>query len=1461
MALTVFDPLLQPLASLVQALMAPAAGIEVDTTTIQLRSSGPGAVSLYDAGVGTPLGIGAGVLLTSGIAPGTSNTLSWYGADNSGSTGFANGDADIDAVVNAVFQTESYDATSLSFAFSVTDPQATSISFDLLFGSDEYPEWVDAFVDCGVVMVDGVNYALFNNDPLHPLSVISPNLAAGYFQDNGASILPIEYDGVSGRLRIVAPLKAGQSPHTIKIAIADTGDHILDSGLFIANLAAGRDPGSGVVANPGGGSAGNDICTGSAKDEYFDLQAGDDTVYAGGGADIVVAGSGNDKVFAGTGDDQLKGDGGNDLLDGGADLDTAVYGGASSAYALSVDSLSGAITVDASGQGEGVDVLVGVEQLQFSDGLFAFSAPGATTLVTVEPGTPPPPPVNHAGVVVLTDGWGQPFNGPVAEGATVQAALSDADGLSGDEAVQWFRDGQQIEGATEFSYVVQEGDANHSLSAQVSYSDANGHAESHSSGGLLVLAAGGDGEPVLSLMNVGGPVSAAVHTPLTTLLMSAIDQGETPNSAMQKIRAALKVPAAVTNLLSTNAFQILQSGVGDTASALALAKLEVQVAILCSTAIANPTNGSYSTDPGGAALTALLLERAANGQTVNLANAGDLAALHPQLAGTPTLTMLVERNANIGKAVTLLGGGDSIETEWADFISNWDLSLSQIPLTVLSQAINQAPVGSATAVLPGALAGEPFTLSAALLTQGFHDPDGDPLTVSGLSTELGDWFADNGDGTFSIDPTAAGYDPAYVGPLELHYTVADGHGHSLAASQLLLVQHLDHAATGSLSLSGAAQEGESLVASLSNLVDADGATTVAYRWQTLKDSSWSDITGATGATLAIPLGQNYAGAQVRVVATSSDALGGSTEFVGEPRTVAPALPPAPSFALLADTGSSASDGLTNNGTIQVSGLIAGNPWQVSLNGGAWTAGSGSSFTLAAGSYGPGSIAVRQSNAAGVSASATNAAAITVDRSAPLAPTLALVADTGKSATDRITGNSAFAVGQLEAGASWEVSLNGGASWSAGSGAGFSAPDGTYAAGAIAVRQRDGAGNLGAIRATTASFTIDTQAPVSPSFQLTVDSGSSPSDQISNNGAVTVSGLLSGHTWQYSSNGGASWSAAQAATTTSFKLAAASYGPGAVAVRQLDLAGNASPASANTAPIRIDTTLPTVTSTLVGGTSLVVRFSEPVAFPGASAARFAVLNGSTSVAINGVNVDGAGTSVTLSLASAIASTSQVKVSYSDPTTANDATGALEDLAGNDLASRSATAVPLYLASTSVSMASGFHSGYKGVELTAAAGNASLTGNASANDLTGNDAPNVLSGGGGADALTGGAGADEFLYASNSDSLLGTSTAPRYDRIRDLVIGTDTITMATAFAAPAGSISHRGTASALSEAAIATLLPTTTFAAGTAAAFSLGSGATSRSFLVLNDSVAGYQAATDGLIEITGFSGSLGALAVL
>ena len=268
---TVYNPT-DPETTLTDQLLAPDSGIVIDPTSIVLDASGQDAVNFYD-GTLAPLGIDAGLLLTSGTTPGIVNTVGWFGTDNSVLPGgtFYNGDPNIDAVVNTVFQTQSYDATTLSFDFTVTDPTATSVSFDLVFGSDEFPEWVDQFVDCAIVMVNGVNYALFNHDPLHPLSVVSSNLAAGYFQDNAGNVLPIEYDGVSHVLKIVAPITSGVNH--IEIGIADTGDHIYDRGIFIANLSAGNIPGSGVVSPTAPCTDGSDSVTGNAQDEYFDLKA------------------------------------------------------------------------------------------------------------------------------------------------------------------------------------------------------------------------------------------------------------------------------------------------------------------------------------------------------------------------------------------------------------------------------------------------------------------------------------------------------------------------------------------------------------------------------------------------------------------------------------------------------------------------------------------------------------------------------------------------------------------------------------------------------------------------------------------------------------------------------------------------------------------------------------------------------------------------------------------------------------------------------------------------------------------------------------------------------------------------------------------------------------------------------------------------------------------------------------
>jgi Ca2+-binding RTX toxin-like protein len=375
---TVIDPALAggEASAITNTLFGGVAGLSVDPTSVAL-TAGTSSAMFYDGSL-APLGLGAGLLLTSGTTPPTANTSTGFGQDNG-----MPGNPAFDAVVNTVFATSSYDATSLSLNFTVTDPAITGISFHVVFGTDEYPEWVDAFVDIGVVLVNGTNVALFGNNPLSPLSVTSANLAAGYFNDNTDGHLPIEYDGVSNVLTISAPVQLGLN--TLTIGVADTGDHILDSGLFITGLSGttGVIPVTGVTLdvpctdNP-------DTVTGTNANETIDAKGGNDVIDAGGGDDVVLGGAGDDTVTDGAG---------NDVFDGGAGIDTGVYSGASSDYAVvqtGPDTYE--ITDLRAGSPDGKDTLTGVEELSFTDGVFA---PAALL-------PPPPPP---AGIVITgTDG-------------------------------------------------------------------------------------------------------------------------------------------------------------------------------------------------------------------------------------------------------------------------------------------------------------------------------------------------------------------------------------------------------------------------------------------------------------------------------------------------------------------------------------------------------------------------------------------------------------------------------------------------------------------------------------------------------------------------------------------------------------------------------------------------------------------------------------------------------------------------------------------------------------------------------------------------------------------------------------------------------------------------------------------------------------------------------------------------
>ena len=155
-------------------------------------------------------------------------------------------------------------------------------------------------------------------------------------------------------------------------------------------------------------------------------------------------------------------------------------------------------------------------------------------------------------------------------------------------------------------------------------------------------------------------------------------------------------------------------------------------------------------------------------------------------------------------------------------------------------------------------------------------------------------------------------------------------------------------------------------------------------------------------------------------------------------------------------------------------------------------------------------------------------------------------------------------------------------------------------------------------------------------------------------------------------------------------------------------------------------------------------------------------------------------------------------------------------------------------------------------TTAAQLAAITGNPAYQ--SGDAAANLLRAGSGADQLTGLAGNDVFQVSSLGQSLLGA-----VDRITDFAVGADNLDGPTAVAA--SQVAKLGAVAVLSEAGVATVLTATSFLASKAATFTLGSGPTTRTFVALNDGVSGFQAASDGVLEITGYGGDLRGLAVI
>ncbi|WP_260923451.1 beta strand repeat-containing protein [Novosphingobium sp. 9] len=295
--------------------------------------------------------------------------------------------------------------------------------------------------------------------------------------------------------------------------------------------------------------------------------------------------------------------------------------------------------------------------------------------------------------------------------------------------------------------------------------------------------------------------------------------------------------------------------------------------------------------------------------------------------------------------------------------------------------------------------------------------------------------------------------------------------------------------------------------SASDGVTSDGTVTVGgiaagstYEYSTDGGATWQAGTGETGtggASFTLPEG-TYSDVQVREVDAAGNP-GAPTSLGGV--TVDTGAPDAPQAGLVQDTGISDADQITSNGTVAVSGLEAGATYEYSTDGGTtWVAGTGTSFTLGAGTYED--VQVRQIDVAGNVGEASSLGSVTVDVSAA-APTPALESDTGTSASDHVTSDGTVLVSGLEDGASYEYSTDGGTTWVAGTGTSFTLGEGTYAD--VQVRQSDAAGNVSAA-ASLGAVTVDIPVAVDDASTLNMGAQSSVTQPAQTDTDVQVLGL-------------------------------------------------------------------------------------------------------------------------------------------------------------------------------------------------------------------------------------------------------------------------------------------------------------------------------------------------------------------
>ena len=239
------------------------------------------------------------------------------------------------------------------------------------------------------------------------------------------------------------------------------------------------------------------------------------------------------------------------------------------------------------------------------------------------------------------------------------------------------------------------------------------------------------------------------------------------------------------------------------------------------------------------------------------------------------------------------------------------------------------------------------------------------------------------------------------------------------------------------------------------------------------------------------------------------------------------------MALANDTGSSGSDNITKDAALSFSAAAADVTRSFTVDGG--TAAASYTAPTADGAH---TVVVTDTDTAGNIATAS--ISFTLDKTIAT-PTVALTNDTGSSNSDNITSDASLTVSAAAADVTRTFTVDGGTA-----SASYAAPtaDGAHT---VVVTDTDTAGNTAS---ASISFTLDNTI-ATPTVALTNDTGSSNSDNITKDAALTVSAAAADVTRTYTVDGG---------TASASYTAPTADGAHTVVVTDTNTAGNVATAS-------------------------------------------------------------------------------------------------------------------------------------------------------------------------------------------------------------------------------------------------------------------------------------------------------------